>query len=131
MTPPLQQEKSCEEERSRRWIFGQPETFRTRWIVGVLANPQHFAADARIEVALKQLGQIDSRPAIVRRVRLALSGDPRWTAFGNDPKRIAAVARLKDLKQRLAKIPAVDVPVMSEEQPYELRATREFERGIF
>jgi hypothetical protein len=108
-----------------------PKLFRTRWIVGILAKPQHFAADTRIEVALKQLGQIDSRPAIVRRVRLALSGDPRWTALGNDPSRMDAVARLKDLKLRLAKIPAVDVPIISEEQPYERRATREFERGNF
>jgi len=83
--------------------------------LGSSPNPQHFSADTRIEVALKQLGQIDSKPAIVRRVRLALSGDPGWTAYGAEPNRVAAVARLKDLKKRLAKIPAVDVPVMSEE----------------
>jgi hypothetical protein len=108
-----------------------PKLFRTRWIVGVLSKPQAFAANTRIEVALKQLREIDSRPAIVQRVRLALSGDPRWTSFGSDPQRAANVARLMDLKQRLAKIRAVDVPVMSEGQPYERRATREFERGNF
>ena len=80
---------------------------------------------------MKQLREIDSRPAIVQRVRLALSGDPRWTVLGNDPTRLAALAHLTDLKQQLAKIPAVDVPVMSEEQPYERRTTREFERGNF
>src|SRR6266513_1949783 len=108
-----------------------PKLFHTRWIVGIFANPQRFVPNSRIEVALKQLREIDSRPAIVQRVRLALSGDPRWTVLGNDPTRLAALAHLRDLKQQLAKIPAVDVAVMSEEQPYERRTTREFERGNF
>ena len=108
-----------------------PKLFHTRWIVGIFANPQRFVPNSRIEVTLKQLREIDSRPAIVQRVRLALSGDPRWTVLGNDPTRLAALAHLRDLKQQLAKIPAVDVPVMSEEQPYERRTTREFERGNF
>jgi len=108
-----------------------PKLSHTRWIVGIFANPQRFVPNSRIEVALKQLREIDSRPAIVQRVRLALSGDPRWTVLGNDPTRLAALAHLRDLKQQLAKIPAVDVAVMSEEQPYERRTTREFERGNF
>ena len=108
-----------------------PKLFHTRWIVGIFANPQRFVPNFRIEVTLKQLREIDSRPAIVQRVRLALSGDPRWTVLGNDPTRLAALAHLRDLKQQLAEIPAVDVPVMSEEQPYERRTTREFERGNF
>jgi hypothetical protein len=108
-----------------------PKLFRTHWMVGVLSKPQRFAPGTRLEVALKQLGEIDSRPALVQRVRLAQSGDSRWTLLGVDPERTAAVARLKDLKRQLAKIRAVDVPVMSEEQPHERRATREFERGNF
>jgi len=129
--PPPTKKKVVKKKEVADGFSSNPKLFHARWIVGILANPQRFGADTRIEVALKQLGQIDSRPAIVRRVRLALSGDPRWTAFGADPKRVAAVARLKELKQRLAKIPAVDVPVMAEEKPYEQRATREFERGNF
>lgn len=108
-----------------------PKLFRTHWIVGVLSKPLAIAPDARLEVALKQLGQIDSRPALVQRVRLAISGDTRWTSFGVEPERTAAVARLKYLKRELVKMRAVDVPVMSEEQPYERRTTREFERGNF
>jgi hypothetical protein len=49
---------------------------------------------------------------------------------GNE-ERQKAVARLEDLEQRLAKIPAVNVPVMAEEDSYEHRATLEFERGNF
>jgi Protein of unknown function (DUF1553)/Protein of unknown function (DUF1549)/Planctomycete cytochrome C len=108
-----------------------PKLFRNHWIVGIFSKPQSLAPNARIEVALKQLSEIDSRPALVQRVRLAWSGDPRWTSLGGDPQRLAAVARLKDLKRQLAKIRSVDVPVMSEEQPHEKRATREFERGNF
>ena len=129
--PPPTKKKIVKKKEVADGFSANPKLFRARWIVGIFANPQHFSADTRIEVALKQLGQIDSKPAIVRRVRLALSGDPGWTAFGAEPNRVAAVARLKDLKKRIAKIPAVDVPVMSEEQPYEQRATREFERGNF
>jgi len=131
VTPVLVAGKTVKKKQVADGFAANPKLFRTRWIVGIFANPQRFSPNSRIEVALKQLREIDSRPAIVQRVRLALSGDPRWTVLGNDPTRLAAVAHLTDLKQRLAKIPAVDVPVMSEEQPYERRTTREFERGNF
>ena len=131
VTPVLAAGKTVKKKPGADGFAANPKLFRTRWIVGIFANPQRFVPNSRIEVALKQLREIDSRPAIVQRVRLALSGDPRWTVLGNDPTRLAALAHLRDLKQQLAKIPAVDVPVMSEEQPYERRTTREFERGNF
>ena len=131
VTPVLAAGKTVKKKPGADGFAANPKLFRARWIVGIFANPQRFVPNSRIEVALKQLREIDSRPAIVQRVRLALSGDPRWTVLGNDPTRLAALAHLTDLKQQLAKIPAVDVPVMSEEQPYERRTTREFERGNF
>src|SRR6266436_2530025 len=131
VTPVLAAGKTVKKKQVADGFAANPKLFRTHWIVGIFANPQRFAPNSRIEVALKQLREIDSRPAIVQRVRLALSGDPRWTVLGNDPTRLAAIAHLMDLKQQLAKIPAVDVPVMSEEQPYGRRTTREFERGNF
>ena len=130
-TPAPVGKKSFKEKEVADGFSGNPKLFRTHWIVGVFREPLALAQDARLEVALKQLGQIDSRPAIVQRVRLALSSDPRWTALGADPERTAALARLKYLKRELGKMRAVDVPVMSEEQPYERRVTREFERGNF
>lgn len=123
--------KRVKEKEVADGFSANPKLFHTHWIVGILREPLALAQDARLEVALKQLGQIDSRPAIVQRVRLALSSDPRWTALGGDPERTAALARLKHLKRELGKMRAVDVPVMSEEQPYERRVTREFERGNF
>ena len=105
--------------------------FRTRWIVGVPTTPQQLAPNARFEVDLKQTESIDSKPALIQRVRLSVSGDASWTSLSHDPSRADNLARLNDLERALKKIPTVDLPVMSEEQPYEKRATLEFERGNF
>ena len=130
-TPAPAAKKSVKEKEVAEGFSANPKLFRTHWMVGVLSKPLALAPGARLEVALKQLGQIDSRPAIVQRVRLATSNDSRWTSLSQDPQRTAALARLKYLKRELLKMRAVDVPVMSEEQPYERRTTREFERGNF
>jgi hypothetical protein len=105
--------------------------FRTRWIVGVPAAPLRLAHNSHIEMDLKQTQSIDSKPALVQRIRLSVSADPSWTALSQDYTRAENIARLKDLERTLAKIPTVNLPVMSEEQPYEKRATLEFERGNF
>jgi hypothetical protein len=86
---------------------------------------------SRLQVDLKQVKLIDSKPALIQRIRLAASGDERWTALSHDPERAQAVAQLQGLGRQLAKIPTVSLPVMTEEQPYERRATLEFERGNF
>jgi Protein of unknown function (DUF1549)/Protein of unknown function (DUF1553)/Planctomycete cytochrome C len=108
-----------------------PKLFRTRWIVGVLSAPLPLPRGSRIQVDLEQVKNIDSKPAIIQRVRLAVSGDPCWTSLGQDPIRAQSVERLQQLNQQLAKIPTVPLPVMVEEQPYERRATLEFDRGNF
>jgi hypothetical protein len=105
--------------------------FRTRWMVAVPAKPLPLAAGSQVEVDLKQTQGIDSKPALVQRVRLSISGDPLWTALADDPSRSQNLARLQQLEQTLAKLPGVQLPVMSEEAPFEKRATREFERGNF
>src|SRR6266480_2432164 len=105
--------------------------FRTRWIVGVPSKPLQLSPGSRIVVALKQMGTIDSKPALIQRVSLSLSGDPCWTSLSQDPSRAKDIVRLTFLERKLAKIPAVKLPIMSEEQPYEQRATLEFERGNF
>jgi len=131
VTPVLRAGKIIEKKEVADGFAANPKLFSTHWIVGILSSPQKVPVNTRIQVSLKQLREIDSRPAIVQRVRLALSDDPRWTAMASDSKRLAAVSRLNELEKKLAKIPSVDVPVMSEEQVYEQRATREFERGNF
>jgi Protein of unknown function (DUF1553)/Protein of unknown function (DUF1549)/Planctomycete cytochrome C len=123
------------EKRDKNEIAGGFATysklFRTRWIVGVPVVPLRTAEREHIEVDLKQTKSIDSKPALVQRVRLSVTGDPSWTSLANDPLRAKSMARLKDLEQALTKIPTVKLPVMVEEQPYEKRATLEFERGNF
>jgi Protein of unknown function (DUF1549)/Protein of unknown function (DUF1553)/Planctomycete cytochrome C len=108
-----------------------PKLFRTRWIVGVLPQPLQLANGSRIQMDLKQVKGIDSKPALIQRVRLAASADPSWTSLSQDPVRAQNIACLRELNHQLAKIPTVPLPVMVEEQPYERRATLEFERGNF
>ena len=84
-----------------------PKLFRTRWIVAVLAEPLHLAEGSRIQVDLKQEKLIDSKPALIQRVRLAASGDAGWTSLSQDPARAQSLARLHQLNQELAKIPTV------------------------
>jgi Protein of unknown function (DUF1553) len=105
--------------------------FHTRWLVGVPAVPQRLVAKARIEVDLKQTDDINSKPALAQRVKLSFSNDPYWVSLVQEPSRGKNIARLQDLERTLAKIPTVRLPVMTEEQAYERRATLEFERGNF
>jgi Protein of unknown function (DUF1549)/Protein of unknown function (DUF1553)/Planctomycete cytochrome C len=108
-----------------------PKLFRTRGIVGVLSEPLPLTSGSRIQVDLKQVKNIDDKPALIQRVRLAVSGDPIWTSLSQDPVRAQSLERLRQLNQQLAEIPTVPLPVMAEEQPYERRPTLEFERGNF
>ena len=108
-----------------------PKLFRTRWIVGVPTEPMRLAPGSRIQVDLKQVNNIDDKPAHIEGVRLAVSSDSRWTTLGEDHVRATNLSRLKELNIQLAKIPTVPLPVMVEEEPYERRATREFDRGNF
>jgi hypothetical protein len=112
-------------------FVANPKLFGTRWIIGIPAEPLRTTSKTRIEIALKQIAEIDYKPAPIRRVRLALSGDPRWTSLAQVPTRVRAIARLTELEQKLAKTPSVPIPVFSEQKPYEGRTTLEFERGNF
>jgi hypothetical protein len=112
--------------------FGAPaKLFRTRWLVGVPAQPVQLPSGSRIEVAIEQTQEIDSKPALIQRIRLSASGDPSWTAQAENPQRAQGIVRLQDLYRQLVAIPSVQLPVMVEQQPYERRATLEFERGNF
>jgi hypothetical protein len=123
--------KPKEEDAPPSAFAALPKLFRTRWIVGVPSAPVQLARGARIQVDLKQIQGIDSKPALIQRVRLSESGDPSWTSLARDPARARSIERLEELEKQLAKIPSVQLPVMMEEQPYEQRATLEFERGNF
>jgi len=134
VTPPEPDKYNKAEKTSKLLQDGfssNPKLFRTRWIVGVLAEPLQLNANDQIEVALRQTREIDYKPVQIKRVRLFVSGDPRFHSRILSAERKDAIAHLSDISARLAKIPSVNVPVMSEEEPYERRVTKEFERGSF
>ncbi len=108
-----------------------PKLFRTRWIVGVPSAPLALAPGSRIQVDLKQVKNIDDKPAPIQRVRLAASGDGCWTALGQDSIRAQSVERLQQLNKQLGQLATVPLPVMVEQPPFARRATLEFERGNF
>ncbi|MBS1850797.1 MAG: DUF1553 domain-containing protein [Acidobacteria bacterium] len=108
-----------------------PKLFRTRWMVAVPGEPLRLPAGARIQVTLKQTRQIDYKPVPIKRARLEFSEDANLAARAMEGERKKNISRLQELEDHLAKISAVNVPVMAEEDTYEQRATLEFERGNF
>jgi mono/diheme cytochrome c family protein len=128
---PVKDKKAKEEDGVGDGFAAQRKLFRTRWIVGIPAAPLQLAPNNSIEVDLKQTQGIDSKPAVIKRVRLDMSDDARWTALRQDPDRARSIVRLQQLEQQLTEIPSVSLPVMVEQSPFEQRATREFERGNF
>ena len=108
-----------------------PKLSQTRWLVGVAAQTLHLGPGSRIEVDLKQTQGIDSKPVPIQRVSISVSDDRAWTALAEDSSRSQKLDRLKRLKEQLATIPSVQLPVMVEQPPYGRRATLEFERGNF
>ena len=95
------------------------------------SEPLPLPPGSRIQVDLKQVQNIDDKPAPIQRVRLAVSGDRSWTALGHDPIRAQSVERLQQLNKQLAQLATVPLPVMVEQPPFARRPTLEFERGNF
>jgi len=106
-----------------------PKLFQARWMIGVPAEPVIVGRDAQLEINIKQVGDIDSKPAKIMRVRIDVSDDARWTQSIGKHK--ANTDHLFALDNQIHDILTVPVPVMVEQQPYERRATLEFERGNF
>ena len=106
-----------------------PNLFHTRWIVGVLAQPIKLTRGSQIKLRLTQTQDIDSKPALVRRVHLSVSSDSAWQTFAHDVG--GQFSQLTKLTRQLKKIPTVPLPIMAEERDYDQRTTLEFERGNF
>lgn len=108
-----------------------PNLFRSRWIVAVPAKPLDLTDGATLKIELRHTEDIDAKPATIRHVRLATSGDDAWTALANDQTTAKEMTELAQIQTQLAKIPSIPLPVMEEQAPYEQRATLEFDRGNF
>jgi Protein of unknown function (DUF1553)/Protein of unknown function (DUF1549)/Planctomycete cytochrome C len=109
----------------------RPKHFHTRWTVGIPLTPVSLPSGGHIRVRLTQTGFIDNRSAFLHRVRLFTSSDPKWTQYASRRLDAGDYRRLQYLKSQLARIPAVDLPIIEEQESYERRATLEFERGNF
>lgn len=108
-----------------------PNLFLPRWTIGVFASPLRLSPGSHLKVHLIQTDNVSDKPALVRRARLAVSADSRWSALGQDHDFGARLAQLTTLTRRLQKIRSVETPVMLEQAAYETRETLEFERGNF
>lgn len=106
-----------------------PSLFRTRWTVGVLANPGTVRPGSRLKLRLHHSRAIAERPAPVRRLRVSVSDDPQWAGLARDEEQAGLRQRIKKVEVALADIPGTDVPVMSELPADERRETRKFVRG--
>lgn len=109
----------------------EPNLFQERWAIGIPASPLRLPPGSRIRVQLTQTQSVSSKPALIRRARLAISGDSRWSALMQDPNFGGNLAQLTKLTRELGKIPSVELPVTIEQAGYESRQTLEFERGNF
>ncbi len=108
-----------------------PSLFQNRWLIAIPASPIQLNHGSYIKIHLTQIDTISSKPSLVRRARLFVSADARWTELSSDPNYNGNIGRLTNLEKRLEKLPAVETPVMAEQPDYEVRKTLEFERGNF
>ena len=108
-----------------------PNLFLARWTIGITATPLQLLAGSRLKVHLTQTGNASDKPALVRRARLAASGDSHWSELVRDNDFSGSVAQLTKLTRQMTKIPGVELPVIYEQPDYERRETLEFERGNF
>ena len=108
-----------------------PTLNRTRWIVAALREPIDAPAGSTLRVSVVHSRQITSKPATVRRLRVAASTDPRWNALARDPAIARKAARVTQAIAELGRIPGTDLPVMEELPSDDARETRRFHRGDF
>jgi hypothetical protein len=118
-------------ERRQGGFAANPNLFRARWAIALPASTLQLTRGSRLKVQLTQTENITDKPAHVKRARIAASSDACWSALGQDHTFRASLEQLTNLTRRLSKIPSVETPVMVEEQDYEKRETREFDRGNF
>ena len=127
--PPSNQSANSRYDPGANGFQTVPNLFRTRWVVGVPAEPLRVSRGSRIKLRLTQTQEIDDKPALVRRAHLSVSS-----------RRILANTRQRCRLDRepcethttdppIGKDSTVPLPVMAEQPDYDQRTTLEFERG--
>ncbi|MEO6005698.1 MAG: PSD1 and planctomycete cytochrome C domain-containing protein [Opitutus sp.] len=113
------------------FFAGNPTLNQTRWIIVVPAIPITLPPGASLAVRLKHDAQIASKSAPARRVRVLASRNAEWTRAAADPALAAGDVRFAAVKEQLAAIPHVRMPVMEDLPENEQRETLRFGRGNF
>jgi hypothetical protein len=102
-----------------------------RWVVAALKEPLVAPPGSTLKVTLTHGFGITSKPAPIRRLRVQVSSDERWSRLARDPEIGRKAARVTDALAELARMPGIDLPVTAELPPHEARETRLFARGNF
>ena len=61
-----------------------PSLFQDRWMIAVPASPIQLSHGSYIKICLTQADTISSKPSLIKRARLYVSEDPRWTELNSD-----------------------------------------------
>jgi hypothetical protein len=113
------------------YFAASPVQHHARWLGVVFDEPPAIPAGGVLKLRLRHGTVISSKPAPVRRLRVSVSTDARWTALAADAAMAGADQRARELAKRLDAIPGGRMPVMEELPPPERRETRTFARGNF
>lgn len=113
----------------RDGFSAEPVQHRDRYLLLLPVQPVAIAPGSKLRVEVRHGQQISEKPAVARRLEIAVSMDPKWTAMANDATWIADVARFDAATAELRALAGTDVPVMVERAPGNGRATHLFIRG--
>lgn len=108
-----------------------PSLFKTRWIIGVPTQPLRLESGDRLRISLVHGEGINSKPAVVRRVRVLTASDPRWAQLTRETRGVEKWTQIRKDEDQLVSIPGMQLPVMRELPADEQRQTLVFHRGNF
>lgn len=107
-----------------------PRITGPRWFVILPENQIALQPGETIEISLKQGANTnESQPTYVRRFKIEVTEDARYTALRTDPKRAETWQKVFSNLDRMAAIKGPEVPVMFDRPAAGKRETRLFARG--
>lgn len=111
--------------------FGEyPRLTGPRWFVILPEERVEMVGGDRIEISLRQGANAnESQGTYVRKFRVEIAGDDRYTELRENPERAAKWEKVCANLDRLKDMKGTEVPVMRDRQPNAGRETRVFGRG--
>jgi len=106
--------------------------WRPHYAVFVLERQLSVPPGSRIRIRLNQdRSSIGDAALVIGRGRYSVSADNRWQALMAAPQVTANLQQLVEIRRKIDGIPSIAVPVMSELDTKQDRATFEFVRGLW